>query len=262
FISHADSLYGLITTIRCDGQLVKKIKWSVFTLEKEDWAHVKDATIILEDSNRIQQHFSADREPTLWRALPAIEELQTVWEAKRDNPRFMIYKTAIQEGLDKLNKYYSRFDEKPSFVLALVLHPYYKLDYIKMAWGGEKEQQAERDEGNLNAKNWQDEARKVLENTMEHYWRNRYKLPATSSCTSEAVPPQGSTSILSDFDRYREARLQEVDEEDEEGWEAEMRRYLKVVARNIMKESDIVEWWQVHFIYFNVKQSFDSNHCY
>ncbi|KIL55752.1 hypothetical protein M378DRAFT_90389 [Amanita muscaria Koide BX008] len=103
-----------------------------------------------------------------------------------------------------------------------------------MAWGGEKEQQAERDEGNLNAKNWQDEARKVLENT----------LPATSSCTSEAVPPQGSTSILSDFDRYREARLQEVDEEDEEGWEAEMRRYLKVVARNIMKESDIVEWWQ------------------
>jgi hypothetical protein len=45
----------------------------------------------------------------------------------------------------------------------LVLHPYYKLAYIKLAWGGEKEQAAERLAGNQQAKNWQDEARKVVE---------------------------------------------------------------------------------------------------
>jgi hypothetical protein len=45
----------------------------------------------------------------------------------------------------------------------LVLHPYYKLAYIKLAWGGEEEQAAERAAGNRYAKNWQDEARKVVE---------------------------------------------------------------------------------------------------
>jgi hypothetical protein len=63
--------------------------------------------------------FSAEKRPTLWRALPAIEELQTAWEAKRDNRRFTVYQTAIKDGLAKLSKYYSRFDEKPAYILSL-----------------------------------------------------------------------------------------------------------------------------------------------
>jgi hypothetical protein len=73
----------------------------------------------LQDYNRIQQHFSAEKHLTLWRALPAIEELQTAWEAKCDNPRSSKYRTAINDGLAKLNKYYSQFDEKPAYILAL-----------------------------------------------------------------------------------------------------------------------------------------------
>jgi hypothetical protein len=45
----------------------------------------------------------------------------------------------------------------------VVLHPYYKLAYIKLAWGGAEEQAAEIAAGNQFAKNWQDEAQKVLE---------------------------------------------------------------------------------------------------
>jgi hypothetical protein len=60
-----------------------------------------------------------ERQPTLWRALPAIEELQTAWEKKRNSPELAKYSEAINEGLAKLNKYYSRFDEKPAFILAL-----------------------------------------------------------------------------------------------------------------------------------------------
>ena len=47
--------------------------------------------------------------------------------------------------------------------LNTVLHPYYKLDYIKMTWGGAEKQAKERASGNSNAKNWQDEARKIIE---------------------------------------------------------------------------------------------------
>ncbi len=58
-------------------------------------------------------------QPTLWCVLPALEELQTSWEKKRDAPRFNLYKDALSDGLEKVRKYYSWLDEKPNFVLAL-----------------------------------------------------------------------------------------------------------------------------------------------
>lgn len=38
---------------------------------------------------------------------------------RSDNPRYILYKDVLVDGLEKLKKYYSQLDEKPSFVLAL-----------------------------------------------------------------------------------------------------------------------------------------------
>jgi len=108
--------------------------------------------------------------------------LQTAWEAKHDSECFSLYKQAINNGLQKLWKYYSCLDSKPVFILALskffyhilyqanisvtVLHPYYKLDYIKLMWGGADEQAKEHAAGNLDAKNWQDEALVIIKMTV------------------------------------------------------------------------------------------------
>jgi hypothetical protein len=43
------------------------------------------------------------------------------------------------------------------------LHPYFKLEYIKKHWGGEEEQEQEPENGNLDARNLQNEAQKVVE---------------------------------------------------------------------------------------------------
>jgi hypothetical protein len=67
----------------------------------------------------VLHHFSADKHPGLYRALPALEDLQSAWESKLNDPRFDIYHDAIRDGLTKLKKYYCRFDEKPAFILAL-----------------------------------------------------------------------------------------------------------------------------------------------
>jgi hypothetical protein len=72
-----------------------------------------------QDSNRIQQYFSSEKQATLWRALPALEELQMAWETKRDSVKYSLYKDALNDGLTKIGKYYSRLDQKPVFVLAL-----------------------------------------------------------------------------------------------------------------------------------------------
>ncbi|KAF9229879.1 hypothetical protein BU15DRAFT_69670, partial [Melanogaster broomeanus] len=75
-------------------------------------------------------------------------------------------------GLHKIGKYYTRFDEKLVYILALVLHPYYKLDYIKMACGvGPEEQAAERAlQAILEQGTGMTKALQVVEGVMVDYW--------------------------------------------------------------------------------------------
>jgi hypothetical protein len=61
----------------------------------------------------------AEKQSTLWHALLVIEELQTAWEAKLNNSKYALYHDAISNGFEKLKKYYSRFDQKPIFILTL-----------------------------------------------------------------------------------------------------------------------------------------------
>jgi hypothetical protein len=83
-----------------------------------------------QDANRIQQYFSSDRRPTLWHALLAFEWLQTAWELKANDQKYQLYKHTLTDGLRKLKKYYTHFDEKPAYVLVLgMLHPPYLLLY-------------------------------------------------------------------------------------------------------------------------------------
>ncbi|KAG2038722.1 hypothetical protein BDR03DRAFT_861397 [Suillus americanus] len=172
FIGMADALFGPITTIHRQGRIIKYIPWTAFKFTMADWEHINDTRTIIADANSIQQYFSSEQQPTLWRSIPAIKELQTAWEAKLTTSKYILYKDAIQKGLDKLGKYYQKFDNKPVYVLALVLHPYYKLTYIKMQWGSPEEQANKYAAGNPNTVDWHDEALKVVENTMEEYSKN------------------------------------------------------------------------------------------
>lgn len=94
--------------------------------------------------------------------------------------KYSIYAPGIQDGLDKLRKYYCLFDDKPLFILAIckfilihlipcalivrviVLHPYFKLDYIVKVWGGEEEQRADIRKGKKKAVNWRKEAETII----------------------------------------------------------------------------------------------------
>ena len=120
---------------------------------------------------------------SLWCTLPGMEELQSNWEEKRDDEHYEDYHDAIEAGLDKLKKYYLKFDDLPQIILSMcmfiflfllailtywftVIHPYIKLDYIEYMWGGKDEQEAAWKAGDRNAKNWQDEAMKIVEATV------------------------------------------------------------------------------------------------
>ncbi|KAF8987803.1 hypothetical protein BDZ89DRAFT_974977, partial [Hymenopellis radicata] len=130
FVAGADELFGPITVIRRKGKRVKKIHWSAFRFEPSDWSRLEDLREILKDVNDIQQLFSSQRFPTMYLAIPAIEDLQHAWEKKLENAKFAPYHDAIQAGLDKIGKYYTMFDSKPAYILGLFIHPYYKLEWM------------------------------------------------------------------------------------------------------------------------------------
>ena len=90
-----------------------------FAFKTGDWERVNDICTIIADANNIQQYFSHELQPTLWRAIPAFEELQTGWGTKCDSSRYVLYKGMIDRGLMKIGKYYNKFDEKPVYILAL-----------------------------------------------------------------------------------------------------------------------------------------------
>lgn len=76
---------------------------------------------------------------------------------------------------------------------------------------------------------------------MAEYYNNRPSV-APASVTSNSEP----SIALSEFDKHRESLLSN---DIEEGWVAELRSYLETIHRDIKKDSDIVEWWQVRFFF-------------
>ena len=75
---------------------------------------------------------------------------------------------------------------------------------------------------------------------MAEYYRNR----STSNIDPEGVTENNATE-LSDFDKHRQTLLMD---NTEESWASELGRYLGTMERDIKKDTDLVEWWQViHF---------------
>lgn len=148
--------------------------------------------------------------------------------------------------------------------LGKVLHPYYKLAYIKLAWGGPEEQAAEIAAGNPDAKDWQDEAKNIVKKTASHfilftqgsfdflppfeymaqYYKDRPSAPAPNismADDSEGVMPT-IVPILSEFDKHYETLLSD---DVNGGWASELRHYLGTMQCKVKKDTDLVEWWQV-----------------
>jgi hypothetical protein len=78
---------------------------------------------------------------------------------------------------------------------------------------------------------------------MEKYWKAHPTTPSSAPGGPDNLVQPSHKSLLSEFDRHRLALLSSQDEV--EGWESEMRRYLKNMPADVTKDTDIVKWWEV-----------------
>jgi len=98
--------------------------------------------------------------------------------------------------------------------------PILQTAYIKMAWGGAEEQKREQEAGNAHAKNWCDEALKVVEKTLEEYWNSSSIDTPTGTTTNTFGPlePDDNSTLESEFDRHRCLLLVQSTNSRAEGW--------------------------------------------
>jgi hypothetical protein len=135
-------------------------------------------------------------------------------------------------------------------------------------WGGPEEQANEIAAGNVDAKDWQDEAKQIVERTVCHfislihlnnqirytiqmaqYYRNRPRVSDVLAVDALAVDALAAdlgidnvahAPVLSEFDKHRKQLLTD---DAQEGWVSELRRYLSTMQEDVTKDTDLVEWW-------------------
>jgi hypothetical protein len=112
-----------------------------------------------------------------------------------------------------------------------------------LAWGGATEQAQERAAGNRHAKNWCDEALKVVEAAVEEYWTDAQASSTAADATATDSLATDET-LESEFDRHRRLRL-EKESTRSLGWQSELRNYLSVIADDVSKEMNVIDWWAV-----------------
>jgi hypothetical protein len=76
---------------------------------------------------------------------------------------------------------------------------------------------------------------------MAQYYADRPSVTRQTLATRESSV-SADAPVLSEFDKLRETLLTD---DIEEGWSSELRRYLSTMQREVTKDTDLIEWWQV-----------------
>ena len=82
---------------------------------------------------------------------------------------------------------------------------------------------------------------------MAQYWEMRPH-PSTADKSNAANAASSLVKcgqLLKDFHHHREQLTQQDKTREAEDWQSELRLYLKVVAKDVLPETDVVKWWQV-----------------
>ncbi|KIK43317.1 hypothetical protein CY34DRAFT_82037, partial [Suillus luteus UH-Slu-Lm8-n1] len=73
----------------------------------------------------VQEAFSAEYYPTIWRILPLYEDFIAQWQIFSEDPEMAVLQHAIQAGITNLQKYYNKTDNSPAHIVSMCLfkHP-------------------------------------------------------------------------------------------------------------------------------------------
>ncbi|KAJ2921481.1 hypothetical protein H1R20_g15613, partial [Candolleomyces eurysporus] len=104
-----------------------------FKLTDKEWELVKQLHDTLKVFKMMTLHFSSET-ASLTDVIPAMDQMYSELTTAAKNKELHIsLRSALSLGVDLLNKYYSLTDESEVYQIAIILHPSYKLCYLKKA---------------------------------------------------------------------------------------------------------------------------------
>jgi hypothetical protein len=81
--------------------------------------------LLPQEPSNVQQTFSNERTPTVWRIIPSLEFLIKRWESMVGQPRYRDVKEAITEGIQSFKKWYRKVDHtSAAYFICLGTLPY------------------------------------------------------------------------------------------------------------------------------------------
>jgi len=78
----------------------------------------------------------------------------------------------------------------------------------------------------------------------QQYWNTRTSVTMAAFLSTSPPSPNGG-QLIQDFHRHHEHLTQQDQTREVEDWQSELRHYLKVIAKDVSPETDVIEWWQV-----------------
>ena len=191
-------------------------------LSNDDWHELKQLLHLLlplkEASLAIQSNGKDCHHGNLYENLVSIDYLMTKLEESKMEHQYQPnshFKACINLGWKKLNKYYTLSDDTPAYRAAIILHPSYKMRWLKEKWQKEHPR-------------WIGAARDAVEEMYNQYKRLYSDELAT---VAQARP----TKELSDFERYNTI--------DDDLYTAdELEQYLN--EPRVSKDVNPIEWWR------------------
>ncbi|KAG6810443.1 hypothetical protein H0H92_011837 [Tricholoma furcatifolium] len=101
-------------------------------LAEGEWDCIQQLITILKYPHAVQMVMANQKLPVLAMGIPAFEQFMTSWEsAAAKHPELV---APIKAGLAMAYKYYSRFNETDTYIVAMFIYPGYKFHYIEGEW--------------------------------------------------------------------------------------------------------------------------------
>jgi len=196
---------------------------------KKDWDRIEVLRDVLREPADVQQTFSNEHSPTVWRIIPSLEFLVKRWETMASQPRFRDVREAITEGVQNFKKWYQKVDEtSDAYFICLVLDPNVKDLYCRRRWEPEQYQAG----------------MKRLEEVFDHYYVARGE-PATVSTTSSGDAKAMESTTTGSY-RYGGSFLLDAVQSFQQEEKAagsprdELRMYLE---SGVEHTTDVIQWW-------------------
>ena len=92
-----------------------------FHLSRREWERLEQIRDALREPSNVQQTFSSEHAPTIWRIIPSFEFLIVRWNSMAGNSQHQGLKQALVEGVKSLQKWFDRTDGtlSPAYFICL-----------------------------------------------------------------------------------------------------------------------------------------------